>query len=281
MFEQAPKQQWRLIVNKPTNGAWNMAVDESILIAVGRGEVLPTLRLYAWEPPCLSIGYAQAISDIDLHLLHSRGWDIVRRPTGGSAILHTDELTYSIIGSDEAYLLKGSLLDSYQKIAQGLLTALEMMGIDASIETIDDTLSQPVTKHREAICFENPSKFEITVSQKKLLGSAQARRKEGILQHGTLPLHGDITRITQVLAYPSEDARSFEAEQMRMRATTVAEVLNRKISWETAAQAFISGFEKHLGFKLIHSDLTLLENQLAAHLFKDKYSNQEWTFRQS
>jgi lipoate-protein ligase A len=91
------KDSWRLLVTPPARGAWNMAVDEAILEAVGRGASLPTLRLYAWEPACLSLGYAQPIGDVDQPRLRARGWDLVRRPTGGRAVLHTDELTYSVI----------------------------------------------------------------------------------------------------------------------------------------------------------------------------------------
>ena len=87
---------WRLIYTLPTCGPWNMAVDESILEHIYRGKSVPTLRLYAWEPPCLSLGYAQSFSDVDMTRLKQRGWDIVRRATGGRAILHTDELTYSV-----------------------------------------------------------------------------------------------------------------------------------------------------------------------------------------
>lgn len=281
MSIQALNQQWRLIVNKPANGAWNMAVDESILMAVGRSEVPPTLRLYAWQPACLSLGYAQSASDVDLKRLHSHGWDIVRRPTGGSAILHTDELTYSIIGSYEVALLKGSLLDSYFAIAKCLLAGLEMMDINASIEPSDICVSQANNEHGKAICFENPSKFEISFNHKKLIGSAQARRKEGILQHGTLPLYGDITRITQVLAYPSDDERYNEARRMRTRATTVAEILGRRINWQTAAQALISGFENYLALKLAQDDLTPAENQRATKFYKEKYASLKWTFRQA
>jgi lipoyl(octanoyl) transferase len=276
-----PSQEWRLILSEPASGAWNMAVDESILDAVGRGDVLPTLRLYAWEPPCLSLGYAQPMSDIDLQGIHSLGWDLVRRPTGGRAILHTDELTYSIIGSHNETLLNGSLLESYSKIAQGLLTALEELGVQASIAPDDNTSSLPIKKGQEAICFESPSKFEITVNHKKLIGSAQARRKEGILQHGTLPLHGDITRITKGLAYSKEADRTAAAVRLRMRATSVAEVLNRQINWETAARAFVLGFEKQLRVKLLKTDLTAQEYKQAAILLEEKYAAQHWTFRQS
>src|SRR5512137_863075 len=99
---------WRLLYTPASPGAWNMAVDEAILEPIGRGESLPTLRLYAWSPPCLSLGVAQAYADVDLVRLRSRGWDVVRRITGGRAILHTDELTYSVVGPADHPILTGS-----------------------------------------------------------------------------------------------------------------------------------------------------------------------------
>jgi lipoate-protein ligase A len=274
-----PSQEWRLILNSPASGAWNMAVDESILEAVGRHEAPPTLRLYAWDPPCLSLGYAQPLADVDLTRLHTLGWDIVRRPTGGRAILHTDELTYSIIGSYDESLLKGNLLESYNAIARGLLAALQEIEIEASMAFKDGSPSQAITKQANPICFESPSRYEITVNQKKLIGSAQARRRDGVLQHGTLPLDGDISRITQVLAFGNETERQAAAERVRARATTVAEILNRPITWATAARAFVSGFEKNLGLNLVKSDLTMLERQRAEDLLKSKYDVQKWTFK--
>ena len=88
-----PRSSWHLLRTAPKRGAWNMAIDEAILEAAGREAALPTLRLYAWEPACLSLGYAQPVSDVDERALAQNGWDLVRRPTGGRAILHTDELT--------------------------------------------------------------------------------------------------------------------------------------------------------------------------------------------
>ncbi|MBE3142499.1 MAG: lipoate--protein ligase family protein, partial [Planctomycetes bacterium] len=112
---------WRLILTEPAHGDWNMAVDEAILESVGRRVVLPTLRLFSWQPPCLSLGYAQSFADVDCAATIERGWEIVRRPTGGRAILHTDELTYSVIAPLNEPLVKGSIIESYQRISQVLL----------------------------------------------------------------------------------------------------------------------------------------------------------------
>src|SRR5512144_1550384 len=125
---------WRLLITPPTRGAWNMAADEAILEHIGRGESLPTLRLYAWDPACLSLGQAQPIADVDSARLQARGWEVVRRLTGGRAILHTDELTYSVIGSAAEPVLAGSVLESYNRLAQALLFAVKDLGLPVEMK---------------------------------------------------------------------------------------------------------------------------------------------------
>src|SRR3990172_5523606 len=177
---------WRLFYTPPSNGAWNMAVDESILEHIHRGESRPTLRLYAWNPPCLSLGHAQPFADVDMARLKANGWEVVRRVTGGRAILHTDELTYSVAGSAEEPILAGGVLESYNRLAQALLLAVK--NLELSVEMKEATQRNGLDNNPG--CFEVPSSYEITVGGKKLIGSAQARKKEGVLQHGSLPLTG-------------------------------------------------------------------------------------------
>ena len=269
---------WRLIKTSPARGAWNMAVDEAILEAIGRGSVLPTLRLYAWDPACLSLGYAQSISDINTELLHRQGWDIVRRTTGGRAILHIDELTYSVAGSQVEPRLAGGVLESYRRLSQALLTALLNLGLSA------EALPQPKISNsndrpKEPVCFEVPSNYEITVHGKKLIGSAQARKKRGVLQHGTLPLNGDLTRITHVLKYPGEMQRQAAASRLLNRATTVETVLNRHVSWEEAADVMKFAFSNTLDLHLEPAELTVDELTHASQLVKEKYAHPDWTER--
>ncbi len=140
-----PPTQWRLVITPPAPGAWNMAVDEAILAAVGQNQVLPTLRLYAWDPACLSLGYAQPSTDVDTLRLAERGWHLVRRPTGGRAILHTDELTYSVIGPLSEPRLAGSVLESYRCLASALLMALHRLNIPAETHAA----SSSVEFHRQ------------------------------------------------------------------------------------------------------------------------------------
>jgi lipoate-protein ligase A len=253
-----------------------MAVDEAILAAVGPDLVPPTLRLYAWHPPCLSLGYAQPSSDVDTFRLAERGWQLVRRPTGGRAILHTDELTYSVIGPLSEPRLAGSVLESYRCLASALLHALHRLGIAAESHAAP---SPTGSSTKGPVCFEVPSNYEITVAGKKLIGSAQARRKEGLLQHGTFPLSGDLARITQVLVYPDEPARQAAATHLRSRATTAELVLEVPVSWEMAADAFIVSFQEVLNLELTPTDLLPQEIQRAEQLVSEKFNHPSWTER--
>jgi lipoate-protein ligase A len=264
--------RWRLLLTPPARGAWNMAVDEAILEAVGHRDSLPTLRLYAWDPPCLSLGYAQPLSDVDLPRLRQRGWDLVRRPTGGRAILHTDELTYSVTAPPDEPRLSGTLLESYNRLAAALLRALHILGLPAEMEAHAPVQAAVNTN---PVCFEVPSIYEITVGGKKLIGSAQARRREGVLQHGTLPLTGDLTRILQVLAFPDEDSRTRAATRLRARATTVEGFLGRKVSWDGVVQAFVTAFGEVLSLDLCAGELSPAESQRAEELVEKKYAHPE------
>jgi lipoate-protein ligase A len=252
-----------------------MAVDEAILEHIGRGESLPTLRLYAWDPACLSLGHTQPFADVDTARLQARGWEVVRRATGGRAILHTDELTYSVTGSAEEPILAGGVLESYNRLAQALFLAVKDIGLPVEIKegkTTNGTTPNPV-------CFEVPSTYEITVHGKKLIGSAQARKKEGVLQHGSLPLTGDLTRICQALVFESEAAREEASKRLLTKATTVESVLGRAVPWETAAQAFVRAFETQLELCFEKGELSESESRRAEELVKEKYGHPSWTER--
>jgi len=254
-----------------------MAVDEAILEAVGKADSIPTLRLYRWQPPCLSLGYAQPVTDVDLPALERFGWRLVRRPTGGKAILHTDELTYSVIAPLKEPHVAGGVLESYRRLAQALLQALQLLGLPAQA---DQAYPLPVGANQNgAVCFEVPSNYEITANGKKIIGSAQARRLAGVLQHGTLPLTGDLTRITQVLQFQSEQSRAESGARLLDHATTLETVLNRVVSWDEAAECFKMAFAQCLELNLVEDHLSGLELKRAAELVKEKYGNIEWTNR--
>lgn len=267
---------WRLLITPPARGAWNMSVDQAILEHIGRGEAIPTLRLYAWDPPCLSLGQGQPFADVDIARLEARGWDIVRRPTGGRAILHTDEITYSIIAPTDEPRVAGSILESYNRLSIALLQAVRALGLQ--VEVKEATSSNPDALN--PVCFEVPSAYEITAEGgKKLIGSAQARRQEGVLQHGSLPLTGNLARITEALTFVDEFARADAAARLLTRATTIESVLGQAVAWNDAAQAFVWSFEATLGLTLETGELSASEESRADELVREKYAHPDWTER--
>ncbi len=267
---------WRLIISTPSNGAMNMALDEAILGTVSLKNMPPTLRLYSWEIPCLSLGYAQPSSQADAERLRDHRWELVRRPTGGRAILHTDELTYAIAIPHDHPIAIGGVLESYRHLSRGLIVALQMLGLEVEISP-----QHHITKEerKKPVCFEVPSSYEITVQGKKLVGSAQVRRQHGVLQHGAIPLTGDITRICQVLRFESPALRQRAIERVRGRAATVQSLLGCPVTWQQVADALIEGFSNALGLTFQSSQLTTMEQERAQELVADRYTCSEWTNR--
>ncbi len=253
-----------------------MAVDEAILESTASFQQPTTLRLYAWNPACLSLGQAQPVSDVDQEQLKVLGWQLVRRPTGGKAILHADELTYCICASRNDPHVQGSVLESYQHLSQGLIYAMQLVGLQVVSEPHKSPADRNTSK---PICFEVPSDYEITLAGKKLIGSAQARKKDGVLQHGAIPLYGDITRITRALYYPTEDERIHSAAFMKGRAASLEAFSTNKITWKAMAHALICGFEKTLGVKTTIGRLSDWERERAKKLLEEKYANDDWTKR--
>lgn len=267
---------WRLVLSQPADGAANMATDEAILESVTAGDQPPTLRLYAWEPAGLSIGYAQSIGEVDEDRLAQRGWSLVRRPTGGRAILHTDELTYAVVAPASNTHVDGGVLASYRHLSQGLILGLRELGLDPEVRD-DDPVSDD--QRVDPVCFEVPSAYEITLHGKKLIGSAQLRRQGGVLQHGSLPLTGDIGRICLALRFPDEPTRRARIDRLRERAATVADLLDREVPWKAAGDALQRGFAVGLGIHFDEGELSPAETRRAAQLVSERYARTEWTGR--
>ena len=267
---------WRLIHHRRQDGAWNMAVDDSLLESVIAGESPPILRLYDWDPPCLSLGYAQPFSDVDSHQLQQHHWSVTRRPTGGRAILHTDEITYAVIGSQSDPRLFGSVLETYRTISSALIYALALLGIKAQADKL--SINQPAAS-TPPVCFEVPSNYEITVNGLKILGSAQARRQNALLQHGALPLTGDITRILEVLTFPDEVARSAARTRLLAHATHVSACLQQEVSWDAVADALEQAFTTTLNISFVRDELSTQEVSRARALVVEKYDHPDWIHR--
>lgn len=278
-------RQWRLIDDYPASGAYNMAVDMAILESVARGDTLPTLRFYGWNPPCLSLGYGQRAADVDFTRVAQMGWEVVRRPTGGRAILHTDELTYSLALPASDSIAAGSVVDSYRRISTALVVVLCELGLQPEAYSHTEPISSG-----GPVCFETPSHYEITVGGRKLIGSAQVRRGGGVLQHGSLPLFGDLARICDALAYPDDSARESARALVRARAITLSDALcqhfipprygvERGLGGEDFLPIFAHAFAETFNITLTPSPLTTAESHRAQDLMHQIYGSESWTRR--
>jgi lipoate-protein ligase A len=260
---------WRLLNTGFLDGATNMAVDEAILRGVAQGSSPPTLRFFGWQPACLSLGQAQPAQDVDFEACRTFDVDVVRRPTGGRAILHTDELTYSVTAREDEPRLQGGIVESYRRLSEGLLAGLNHLGLPAS------QAERPHSHDGDQgpVCFEVPSNYEIVFDGRKLIGSAQVRKGGAVLQHGSLPLVGDIARISDVLR--SQPDR----ERVRARAITVERAVGRAVTFEEAADALCRGFAEALMLDLQPGELTERERAWADEMRREKYGADSWTRR--
>lgn len=267
-------QIWRLVDTGYAGGYWNMAVDEAILQEHIAGRVPPTLRFYAWKPATVTTGYFQDMEkEIDVEACQKAGFHFVRRLTGGRAVLHDVELTYSIVAREDNPVVSGSILESYLKISRGLLAGLAKLGIQAEMVT-------HVKKTKgSAACFDSPSWYEVVYQGRKLVGSAQTRKHGVILQHGSIPFILDGKKLFSVLKIKNEELRERLAQSFKRQACGLNEILGREISYAEAVEAFAQGFAEALGVTLEKQELTSREQELAQQLEWNKYRSREWNFR--
>jgi len=279
--------EWRLIIDGYHTGFMNMAIDEAIMIAHREGLVPPTIRFYQWSPPAVSLGYFQDLQkEIDVDVCQDMGIDVVRRPTGGKAILHDKELTYSFIIKENHPLVNDSILETYKKISGGMIRGLSYLGITAELVPLREKLKSDSLPKREkseihnsdfkSICFSVPSQYEVQVEGKKIVGSAQVRKREIVLQHGSLLIELDRDKLFSVFNFPSVQIR--ERFKTRFEATSLEEILKKKINFSELSEILPRGFEEEFGVKLTEGKLTEQEEKISKELLENKYSTHEWNY---
>ena len=256
----------RFITQEPCHAFFNMALDEAISETVREKISPPTLRLYEWDRPALSIGYFQKCSDIDLEYCDAKDYPVVRRPTGGRAILHDSELTYSFSSSKDAPLFHGGLLENYTVISSALLHALKLTGIEASASF----KRKRSNGHRNPSCFKTISFGEITVKNKKVIGSAQKRYKDGFLQHGSIVFDLNTKELCAVLK--GNNSREFDGIGALRNSRPDISINEFRLTLKKA-------FENEFNVKLISDQPSRHELSLAKELEANKYSTKEWNYK--
>lgn len=255
--------EWRLIWSGPGDAARNMAVDEALLEGCARGDSPPTLRFYTWDPPAVSLGYAQdPEAEIDPDACRRLGVAWVRRPSGGRAVLHGRDLTYSVAAP--AAVLPGGVLDVYRRLAAGLAAGLRDLGVPAEpvarAAPAEGPRRRGVRRRGDpSPCFVSPSWWEIAAGGRKLVGSAQARRRGAVLQHGSIPLEDDSERLAAVLRLEGEAARRRVREALRRTSVSLAEIVGAVPEVERLVEALAAGFSRALRVRLVPGRLSPAE----------------------
>lgn len=248
-----------------------MAIDEAIAESVGRGLAPPTVRFYGWNPPAVSIGYSQKIEEIDQNECRLKNYDIVRRPTGGRAILHDKELTYSVIAPTDNPLLSKNVMNTYKILNQGIMMGLKKLGLIPEMISGKNKLNA-----KSPACFFSPSIFELTVGGKKIIGSAQRRWQKVILQQGSILLDLDIEALFSILLNQN---RKKIKEKAKQKMTSINNELGKAVEIEKVKEAMVDGFREALGIRLKPGSLTDYETALAFRLSVEKYSSKEWNYK--
>ncbi len=276
---------WRFIPPQAFSPAENMAIDEAILIAHSERKAPPTVRFYGWNPPTLSIGYFQKAEDeVNFAGLKSRGIGFVRRPTGGRAVLHDAELTYSLIVSEDYPGMSGSVTEAYRILSEGLLHGFRRLDLDARMVNLaDEQEKMKYAAAGSAACFDSPSWYELVVEGKKVAGSAQVRQKGVVLQHGSILMELDSALLFSLLQFPNERVRERLEKSFSQKAVAINDIRRsagaEPVSFEQVSDAFYHGFSQGLEAVLQPRELSAYERELTEQLVVEKYANRDWNFR--
>ncbi|MDP2871724.1 MAG: biotin/lipoate A/B protein ligase family protein [Bacillota bacterium] len=287
---------WRAIFDRPRSGPMNMAVDEAMLQLVGQGAGPPTLRLYGWARPTISLGYFQrAAAEVDLEACAADGVPVVRRPTGGRAVFHDDEVTYSIVIPQA--MMPGSVLETYRLLSGGILQALAYLGLHGELATpaVRGDGAGATGRERyggnggharrapgdgmQSACFDSPSWYETLVGGRKIIGSAQTRQGGALLQHGSLLVGFDRARLAGLLRSGTRRDRDELAATLGRRVTSLEAEMGRRPSRREVQRALACGMARALSLYLVSAGYSAREREMARRLCREKYKTSEWTMR--
>jgi len=265
---------WRFLNTGRHSPGMNMALDEAIWLACEAGTAVPTLRVYGWHPPALSLGYAQSVfKEVNVAACRRYGIEIVRRPTGGRAVLHDDEVTYSVVMPITSQESTRTLTEHYHLIGLALAEAFTHLGLAVRLARPQRLVNERQTP--SPACFAALSRYELSVSGKKLVGSAQKRGQHALLQHGSIPLSLDRQRLFQCLKVPpaQHDALVQEAYTTMI---AVHEATTAPLAMSDIHEALRKGFATTLATPVVEGEVRPQEWQMARELYATKYATAVW-----
>lgn len=250
--------KFRLLQTGHRSAAFNMALDEVLIRRINEGTSLPSLRFYGWDPSAISIGYFQSIeAEVDLEKCKEQGVDVVRRQTGGGAVFHDEEVTYSIHIPLKLNLVPKKILDSYAKICEGITMGLAHMDLDTQFVPLND----------------------IILNGKKISGNAQTRRQGIILQHGTILTRVDVDKMFELLKVPDEKLKGKLIENIKQRVTSIAQETQQDHSFQDVVDTLILGFAQAFPeVEFERNSLTEEEIKETEELVIQKYDKNTWNY---
>jgi len=258
---------WHIILTGSHDGPTNMAIDEALLLLADKGIIPPTLRFFGWTPATLSLGYFQKAEQVvNLPECQKRGVGVVRRMTGGGALLHDQEVTYSFIWPHGEEAIPANIRGSYYEI----LTAFKR-GLAESLGVETQLARDAKTQGREAFCLTRETCYDLLVEGKKLVGSAQRRLEGAALQHGSVLLDLDTEKLAACFK-----PGGVNAEEIEQKVTTLARVLKTKPSFDGTVAELVKGWESHFNVKLQERKLANHERGLVERLRQEKYTRLDW-----
>ncbi len=275
-MHETGSRPWRFLNTGSGNAFFNMAVDEAIVRGVAGGGSPPTVRTFGWTPPAVSFGYAQKVGrEVDADRCRSRGIHLVRRPSGGRAVLHWNELTYSVLCRADDPLLGGSIQESYRKISACLVAGLRRLGVVAEFEPRRSPATSPRGEGLTSPCFSSTTQYEVTLDGRKIIGSAQRRLGEALLQHGSLLLGPEHKRLIDLMPDRGQPLKERFRRELERHTISLAEA-DRPAGFNAVARALRDGFEATLGVALDESSMTGEERVDAERLVATKYGTDAW-----
>ena len=257
---------WRFLNTGFLDGPMNMSIDRALLEGVELGTSPPTVRVFGWTPPTVSAGHSQDVArELDMEACARAGVGVVRRPTGGRAVLHAGELTYSVVGPSREPPLGASIMETYLAIARALVAGLRELGAECELERAGSE-TRVRGEGASPPCFAGAGRFEVVVEGRKLVGSAQRRVGNAVLQHGSLLIDGSHAGLVDLLRIASaERCRSIRLSLER-KTTDLTSILGRPVEFAEVAAAVAFGFEFAWGTKLVPGGLSRRETEEAVRL---------------
>ena len=258
---------WRWMESDPADGATQMATDRAVLEnAMELG--IPTMRVYRWNPYCVSLGYHQSLESIDLDRCCEKGVDVVRRPTGGRAVFHAEEVTYSVVIPEGNSNYSRSTGEVYNLISRGLVRGIRKLGVLAELQRRSPDLGTHYESSLSVSCFSAAARYEVVVEGKKLVGSAQRRMSGGVLQHGSI-LTGDAhLALPEYIRGVGPEERKRMRELMEEKTVSIGGYLGRKVDYGEVVEAIKRGMEKEVSITFEVSELIEKEGRRVHDLWK-------------